>query len=219
MPRGHGAALALPLEQGFDVKLTAATHGGCMRLLTLSNSGVTDLKSLKGKTVAVSDMASPAKNFFSILLAKRGIRPRARCAVAPVPGRPARHRPGKGEAQAAPTGTRARTCCARSAAWSRSPPTCRTNTPSAPAACLGTSRQPDPRGQADRPALTHAVLQAQDWTVANPEGAARHFAEFAKVPQADVVAMLKSHTHGHHPVGADLLKNWRNTPTNSSWCR
>ena len=59
-----------PLEQGFDVKLTAGTHGGCMRLLAAADGPVTDLVSLKGKTIATGDMASPAKNFFSIMLAK-----------------------------------------------------------------------------------------------------------------------------------------------------
>lgn len=63
------------LEQGFDVKLVAGTHGGCMRLLGSKTAGVTSIADLRGKTVGVSDMASPAKNFFSILAAKRGIDP------------------------------------------------------------------------------------------------------------------------------------------------
>ena len=65
---GVGMALRWikPLEQGFDVKLTAGIHGGCMRLLATRTSGIVDLPGLKGKTVGVSDMASPAKNFFAI---------------------------------------------------------------------------------------------------------------------------------------------------------
>src|SRR5690606_13541254 len=74
---GVGMALRWlkPLEQGFDVKLVAGIHGGCMRLLASKGSGITDIKGLKGKTVAVSDMAAPDKNFFSILLQKEGIDP------------------------------------------------------------------------------------------------------------------------------------------------
>ena len=39
---GVGMALAWmkPLEQGFDVKLTAAIHGGCIRLITTHESGI-----------------------------------------------------------------------------------------------------------------------------------------------------------------------------------
>ena len=66
---GVGMALGWlkPLEQGFDVKLTAAIHGGCIRLLTTQGSGITSVAGLKGKTVGTFNMASPDKNFISIL--------------------------------------------------------------------------------------------------------------------------------------------------------
>lgn len=72
---GIGMALRWlkPLEQGFDVKLTAGVHGGCLRLLAGRDSGIATLEDLRGKTVAISDQASPAKNFFSIYLAKLGV--------------------------------------------------------------------------------------------------------------------------------------------------
>ncbi len=79
------------LEQGFDVKLTAGTHGGCLRLLSAVNGDVHTLEDLKGKTIGVTDMASPDRNFFSILLKKTRHRSGARCAVAAVPGRSAGH--------------------------------------------------------------------------------------------------------------------------------
>lgn len=74
---GIGMALRWlkPLEQGFDVKITTGVHGGCMRLLGWKAGGFTSLASLKGKTIAISDQASPAKNFFGLLLAKEGIDP------------------------------------------------------------------------------------------------------------------------------------------------
>src|SRR5205085_7419182 len=64
-----------PLEQGFDVRITAGVHGGCIRLLGSKAAGITSLESLRGKTIAISDQASPAKNFSSIVLAKNGIDP------------------------------------------------------------------------------------------------------------------------------------------------
>ncbi|HMG50842.1 MAG TPA: ABC transporter substrate-binding protein, partial [Inquilinus sp.] len=74
---GIGMALRWlkPLEQGFDVRLAVGTHGGCMRLLAPASSGITKITDLRGKAVAVTDQASPVKNFFSIRLAKEGVDP------------------------------------------------------------------------------------------------------------------------------------------------
>jgi len=74
---GIGMALAWmkPLEQGFDVRLTAAIHGGCIRLLTKPDSGITGVGGLKGKSVGCVSMAGPDKNFISILAVKQGIDP------------------------------------------------------------------------------------------------------------------------------------------------
>src|ERR1043166_9684776 len=60
---GIGMALRWlkPLEQGFDVRITAGVHGGCIRLLGSKAAGITSLESLRGKTIAISDQASPAK--------------------------------------------------------------------------------------------------------------------------------------------------------------
>ena len=74
---GVGMALGWmkPLEQGFDVKLTAALHGGCIRVLTTQQSGITGIAGLKGKAVGTFNMASPDKNFVSILAVKQGLDP------------------------------------------------------------------------------------------------------------------------------------------------
>jgi len=89
-----------PLEQGFDVKIAAGTHGGCMRVLSRTNSGVDKLADLKGKIVAVGDLGGPDKNFFSIQLAKQGIDPTrtsigglSRQSAASSPSRRAKSRP------------------------------------------------------------------------------------------------------------------------------
>ena len=74
---GVGMALGWlkPLEQGFDVKLTAALHGGCIRVLTNQQSGITSIAGLKGKAVGTFNMASPDRNFVSILAARNGFDP------------------------------------------------------------------------------------------------------------------------------------------------
>src|SRR6267378_2879023 len=65
---GLGMALRWlkPLEQGFDVKIAAGTHGGCMRALAPAKSDIKSVADLKGKIVAVGDLAGPDKNFFSM---------------------------------------------------------------------------------------------------------------------------------------------------------
>ncbi|MCV4615587.1 ABC transporter substrate-binding protein, partial [Escherichia coli] len=42
------------LEQGFDVKLTAGTHGGCLNLLTAKDSPFGGLESLKCQSIGVT---------------------------------------------------------------------------------------------------------------------------------------------------------------------
>jgi len=63
-----------PLEAGLDVKLIGSVHGGCLRLVGVNAAGVNqDVRSLKGKIIGVSDLNSPAKQFYGIHLAKRGL--------------------------------------------------------------------------------------------------------------------------------------------------
>jgi NitT/TauT family transport system substrate-binding protein len=64
-----------PLESGFDVKIVAGLHGGCVRLVAYKPTGITTLEQLRGKAIAVPDLAQPAKHFFSILLKHHGIDP------------------------------------------------------------------------------------------------------------------------------------------------
>ncbi|WP_237153925.1 ABC transporter substrate-binding protein [Oryzibacter oryziterrae] len=64
-----------PLEQGFDVKLFVGSHGGCQRLLASEASGVTDIASVKGKTIATYGIGAPPQVAFQVTLAKAGIDP------------------------------------------------------------------------------------------------------------------------------------------------
>src|SRR6266851_5544148 len=99
---GLGMALRWlkPLEQGFDVKIAAGTHGGCMRVLSRTNSGVDKLADLKGKIVAVGDLGGPDKNFFSIQLDRQGIDPKKDVDWRAYPGNLLQLAVGKGEVHA-----------------------------------------------------------------------------------------------------------------------
>ena len=74
---GIGMALRWlkPLEGGFDVKIAAGIHGGCMRLFATPASGIAKIADLKGKAIGVTDLAAPDRNFFSIMLHDAGIDP------------------------------------------------------------------------------------------------------------------------------------------------
>ena len=206
---GLGMALRWlkPLEQGFDVKIAAGTHGGCMRVLTRVGSGIDKLADLKGKTVAVGDLGGPDRNFFSIQLAKLGIDPVKEVDWRVYPGNVVNIAADKGEAQAFLAADplaylwlkdssykevasnldgeyRDKSCCI--------------------VGLRGSLVREDP--QAAR-ALTQALLDAAMFTSQNPQEAAKSFQPYA--PKAatyeDIQGMIRYHTHHHHPVG-EVLK-------------
>jgi len=204
---GVGMALRWlkPLEQGFDVRITTAIHRGCMRLLAAKTSRITGLADLKGKTVGANDMGAPDKNFFSIRLAKLGIDPLNDVQWKVYPADMLSVALQRGEIQAFTLGDplgwvlRDRDGLTEVA----------TNLDGdyAHRACcvLGV------RGgliRDDRPAaaaVTEALLEAQEFVAANPDEAAAIFAPYDPAAKPEqLAAMLRSHTHNHHPVGADL---------------
>jgi NitT/TauT family transport system substrate-binding protein len=64
-----------PIEQGVDAKVAAGLHGGCLRLVAATNSGVKSIADLKGKSIATDQLGGSAMSFFSVLLSKQGIDP------------------------------------------------------------------------------------------------------------------------------------------------
>jgi NitT/TauT family transport system substrate-binding protein len=204
---GVGMALRWlkPLEQGFDVRITTGIHGGCMRLLASKASGITSLEQLKGKTVGVADLGAPDKNFFSIRLAKLGIDPLSDVEWKVYPADLLSEALKKGEIQAFTGGDPLawvqrdrdnltevatnldaeyahRTCCVLGVRGSL----IRDDKPAAAA-------------------VTEAILEAQQFVFENPDEAAAIFAPYAPSARPEqLAAMLRSHTHGHHPIGANL---------------
>lgn len=206
---GVGMALRWikPLEQGFDVKLTAGIHGGCMRLLATRASGIVDVAGLKGRTIGVSDMASPTKNFFAIVLKKIGVDPERDVNWRQYPANLLGEALKKGEVQAIADGDptiwtiresdhlyevsnnlcgeyQTRSCCV-----------------------LGVRGSLVRKDRATAQSLTQALLEATEWTANHPNDAAAIFSAYT--PSADVgqlAAMLKSHTDRHHPVGDAFKK-------------
>jgi NitT/TauT family transport system substrate-binding protein len=193
------------LEQGFDVKITGASHGGCTRMAGVKTAGVTDLQKLKGKTIGVSDLASPGKNFFAILLTKHGIDPIKDVEWRQYPADLLGLAVEKGEIQAIADGdpnlyliqkrNKDLVDLATNLSGEYADKTC----------CVLGVRGSLVRGdKATAAALTRAIVEASDWVSNNPNESARIFAKFSPVPEADLRTVLGTLTHNHHPSGIAL---------------
>jgi NitT/TauT family transport system substrate-binding protein len=192
-----------PLEQGFDVRLTTGTHGGCLRLLAARDAGIRSVADLKGKTVAVSDQSSPAKNFFSIVLVKHGIDPTRDVDWRQYPADLLPLAVEKREAHAIAHQDPDTWRFLKNPALTEISTNLSDEYAHRLCCVLGV------RGsllREDRPAavaVTRALLEAQDLTAAHPELTAESYAPYvANTSQEDIVALLKTHTHGEHPGGA-----------------
>jgi sulfonate transport system substrate-binding protein len=204
---GVGMALGWlkPLEQGFDVKLTAALHGGCIRLLTNQQSGITGIAGLKGKAVGTFNMASPDRNFVSILAAKSGFDPLKDIDWRVYPADLLSVALQKGEIQAFSCNDPI-----ASIVRDRDHLVEVTNNLAGDfanrACCVLGIRAGLVRDE--RPvaaALTAAIMEAQEWVAENADAAGAVFAGYSKVGTAEqVAAMLRTHTHHHHPVNGAL---------------
>lgn len=194
-----------PLESGFDVKLVGSSHGGCSRLVGYEAAGVTSLQKLKGKTIAVSDLNSPGKNFFSVLLAKAGLNPEKDVAWRQFPGDMLGLAVEKGEAQAIADGdpnlllvqrrTKGLVDLASNLSGEYAAKTC---------CVLGVSGALVRNDKGTAAALTRAIIEASDFVADNPNETARIFSPYSKVPQEDLRAVLGTLTHRSHPVGTAL---------------
>lgn len=205
---GVGMALRWlkPLEQGFDVVLTVGTHGGCMRLLTLPGSGIEGVADLKGKKVAVTDAASPVRNYFAIRAAKLGIDPETEIDWVQFPADLFSQALKKGEVQAF-AGTDPQAYLQ----WKRDGLTqVATNLDGddghAVCCVMGLSGNFMRKRPKVAAALTHAIVEAQAWTAAHPDEAAKIFAPYipGSVSPDIVAAILRSQTHELHSTGALL---------------
>ncbi|MFD1703551.1 ABC transporter substrate-binding protein [Methylopila henanensis] len=206
---GIGMALRWlkPLEQGFDVKLTAGIHGGCLRLLAAKDSGIRTLTDLKGKAVAISDQASPAKNFFSIALAKAGLNPETDVEWRQYPGELLPLAIEKGEVQALADSD------PKTFIWLKEPKlvevaTNLTGDYKDRTCCLLAVRGSLVRD--DRPvatALTKALLEAGHRVGTDPRYAAEAFAKYGgKGSIDDLATILTTQDHNHRPIADDLKR-------------
>ena len=206
---GIGMALRWlkPLEQGFDVRIAAGVHGGCIRLLGAKAAEIGTLESLRGKTIAISDQASPAKNFCSIVFAKNGIDPVRDIDWRQYPADLLALAVEKGEAHALADND------PRTYLWLKNGKLNEVLTNlsgefSDRICCVLAIRGSLVRAEPDTArALTRSVLEAGDIVAHHPADAAAVYAAYGgKGPLDDLSAMLASHTHHNHPIGTALKR-------------
>lgn len=197
-----------PLEAGFDVKLVSSVHGGCLRLVAAKGTGITaDAKSFKGKVIGVADLNSPAKQFYAIHLAKKGIDVDKDVEWRVYPADLLDVAAKKGEIHAIADGDPnvyliekrnpgAFTEIGNSAKGEYADRLC----------CVVGAR--GLLAQKDKPrvaAVVRSLAQASNFVADNPNEAARIYAKYTpKVTVDELQALLADLTYKHHPTGNAL---------------
>ncbi len=196
-----------PMEQGFDVKLTAGTHGGCMHILAAADSGLKGIADLRGKRLGVGDLSGVDKNFFSIVLQKKGIDPQSEVEWKQFPPDMLGLALKKGEVDALSTSDPLAFILKRDNGLVEATNNLENGYEDLSCFVLGI------RGslvRSDKPvaaALTRAVIEAAQWASENPEESGEIYAPYApKQRAADLTTMLQSVTSDHHPVQHDFEK-------------
>ena len=208
---GLGMALRWlkPLEQGFDVKIAAGTHGGCMRVLSRTNSGIDKLADLKGKIVGVGDLGGPDKNFFSVQLFKQGIDPNKDVDWRVYPGNLLQLAVEKGEVQAFLASDPIAYIWLKDSAYKEVASNLDGEYKRHDLLHRWSARQPRTRGAAGGAGADPGRAGCGDVHLAE-SGQARRSSFRPMRPRraspADLQAMVRYHTHHHHPTGDPLKR-------------
>lgn len=194
-----------PLQQGFDVKLVAGLHAGCMYLMTTADSAVRSLPDLKGKTVGVTDMGGPDRNFFSIRLKEAGIDPETEVSWRAFPADLLPVALQRGEVQAISNGDPVSWMQKKQfglrdidnnmrGAWAHT------------ACCVIGLRGSLVRDEPEvARAVTRAIMDAGAWLACHPDEAAQIFQPFApKVPAGELAEMLRMQGHHHQTLAGSF---------------
>jgi NitT/TauT family transport system substrate-binding protein len=190
-----------PMEQGFDVKLTAGTHGGCMHILAAPDSGLNAITDLRGKRVGVGDVSGVDKNFFAIVLQKKGVDPNSEVEWKQFPPDMLGAALKKGEIDALSTSDPLAFILKRDNGLIEVTNNLQNGYDNLACCVLGI------RGSLirnDRPtaaAITRSLIEAAAWAADHPAEAGAIYAPFAPKQRAeDLAKMLVSVTSDEHPV-------------------
>jgi len=196
-----------PLEQGFDVRLIAGIHGGCVRMLASRAAGINALGDLKGKTIAIAEVGGVGYSMFASLLSRNGINPEKDVQWKVYPAHLMGVAVQKGEVQAVAdvdpnlwllqkadanlveilnshTGHyQGRVCCV-----------------------LGVGAKLLKENPPVAAALAQSLVEAAELTARDPLAAGRAFAPYSpKAGAEDLAGILQTMAYHTHPVRADLV--------------
>ncbi len=199
-----------PLEQGFDVKLVAGVHGGCSYLVGSRDAGITDIASLRGKTIGVTDFASPDKNLYEIILQNHGLDPDKDVEWKQYPQDLMAMAVQKGEIQAYVAGDPNVYYQVKNSKGNLFRVASNATNEFADRTCCvlgirGSLLRDDPEAAI---AVTRAVLEASQMVNDNPNHAVEVSGHYAprSATSADLAEMLKSYPYGQQPIGADFQR-------------
>jgi NitT/TauT family transport system substrate-binding protein len=169
--------------------------GGCggvnIRLITTHESGIVSVAALKGKTVGTVSMASPDKNFISILAIKQGIDPIKDIEWRAYPSDLLGVALQKGEIQAF-SGPDPIVSIIRDRDHLVEVTNNLTGEFAHRACCVLGIRGNLVRDELPvAAAITAAMMDAQEWVAENPDAAAAIFAGFTKVATAEQLSVLR----------------------------
>jgi NitT/TauT family transport system substrate-binding protein len=196
-----------PLESGFNVKIVAGLHGGCIRLVGYKPAGVTNIASLRGKTIGVRGLDQPAKHFFSVYIKKHGIDPEKdvtwRVYQPNLLGLAAQ----KGEIQAIAEldpllftierdSKDAFVELASSISGEYHKRVC---------CVVGVGGELVEKSRPVAAAVVKSLVEAYDWTAHHHEEAAKIFLNYStNVSQEELVKLYRTLNLHHHPIGVEL---------------
>jgi NitT/TauT family transport system substrate-binding protein len=197
-----------PLESGFDVKIVGSTHGGCLRLLAPVSSSIKDLTQLRGKIIAVSDMNSPSKNFFSVRLKKAGIDPLTDVEFKQFPGPLLRASVEKGEAHVLAENDPIAYLWTKDGQFAEVSSNLTGEYEHRVCCIIGVRGSLLREDKAAAASIVRALIDAAEFAHHNPAEAAETYLPFTagKATKEDITTLAKYHTHGHHPLGEDLKR-------------
>lgn len=191
-----------PLQQGFDVKLVGGLHAGCMYMLVPPGSAIRQLTDLRGKTVGVTDIGGPDRNFFGIRLKQAGVDPETEVQWRQYPADLLPLALQRGDVQVITDSDPFTYVQKRQFglveidnnmkdAWAHA------------ACCViglrGSLIRNEPKVAV---AITRAILDAGAWLACNPDEAGRIFKPYApKVSAEDLAQMIRIEGHHHQSVG------------------
>ncbi|MGD0107976.1 MAG: ABC transporter substrate-binding protein [Rhodopila sp.] len=190
-----------PMEQGFDVKLTAGTHGGCMHVLAASDSGLTAITDLRHKRVGVGDVSGVDKNFFSIVLQKKGIDPNSEVEWKQFPPDMLGEALKKGEIDALSTSDPLAFILKRDNGLIEVTNNLENGYQTLACCVLGVRGSLIRNDKPTVAAITLALIEAAAWANDHPDESAEIYAPYAPKQRAsDLAKMLKSVTSDVHPI-------------------